>query len=769
MRPGGIPRGFAERRASRRSLVEENRAFLVEANHIPADPLGDPRGEPSVLLFHTSPAIRHDVERHVDAERAPCDHVPRDAGGKAGAAQGDLSNLVRMKMRKDDDRGHVGVARPSLLDRVPGHTMVRMKAAIEVHDGVEQSVPIVQVTSSMQGDGRSVPVNYERNRFAPSEQGPGVAQVAGAALQPDDARNRALQLLARQTAEGVVPRGEPHVRLLVANDLHRHVRIPLRAKGGDPVRPVQYDQTLIRASERRRGYYGRVSKDAGVPQAALESVRAALILPLVRNEAIDRDESQIGKSEPGGIAMRHDHREDYHREVFMPLVISALILFVLACGSASAAPWEPAALSDSLGAELDESEREAYNLFPDLPGFERARFFTNGSSYRAELALRDKSGSRVKRAGVTPRAWELTRLHVGIVERYRTGQTGDRARDAAAASQYWLALKFASRARYDVSKTLLEDLTAQGSSDPVGEEAAGTLSEVRQLAGSNRGLFLPGATYDRSGRTDLLVFAGYYGIWTGIAVPVYFESEDAQAYAAGLLVAPTASLLIANALSKDTEMGVGRALMISLGGNLGTWQGIGWSAMADARGHDVVGIGLLSGLGSIGAAALLTHEVRFTEGHGALTNAALVWGAWLGLVSGIAFDLEGDDLLRASLVGTDALVFGTAIGARNAQMSKGRVRLISLMGVVGTVFGFGIDLLAEEDDEETAFAIAGIGTVTGLIVGGNITRNHDRGKVFSARPCEAQEPRVSFGPRVRADWKATSPRLVPAFEVRAAF
>lgn len=86
------------------------------------------------------------------------------------------------------------------------------------------------------------------------------------------------------------------------------------------------------------------------------------------------------------------------------------------------------------------------------------------------------------------------------------------------------------------------------------------------------------------------------------------------------------------------------------------------------------------------------------------------------------------------LVASDGLVSGTAIGARKARMSEGRVRIISLMGVVGTVAGFGIDLLFEVDESSTAFSIAGIGSVAGLALGANMTKNYDRGKSLALAP-----------------------------------
>jgi hypothetical protein len=448
--------------------------------------------------------------------------------------------------------------------------------------------------------------------------------------------------------------------------------------------------------------------------------------------------------------------------------IAACVLAWLASGAAPArsAPWAPVALTDSLGAEIDSLERRSYGLFPDLDGFRTARTLTDGSGYRVEVSSGAGAEERTRSSKLSANAWEATRLHALAVERYRDlAPVPPSSEDEV---QYRLALRFASTSRYGVARALLEDLVERAEGTPLGDEVGRTRVEFDRILASDRALFLPRATHDQSGRTDLLVFSGFYGLWTGIAVPVWLDSEDAQVYAAGLLAAPPLALILASSASRGTEMGVGRAHVISLGGWLGTWQGVGWAAVSDVDGNQAVGIGLLSGLAGITAASVLTSEVHFSEGHGSLTGNSLLWGAWFGLVGGVLAGAEDDDLLRASLVGTDALVLGTAVGARNARMSKNRVRLISLLGVVGTAFGFGVDLLAEVDDEKAAFAVAGIGSVAGLVAGVNMTKDHDAGKDLSEAP-SAPEERWSVAPHAGVIPDPESGRPIPAMGVRVSF
>ena len=413
----------------------------------------------------------------------------------------------------------------------------------------------------------------------------------------------------------------------------------------------------------------------------------------------------------------------------------------------ASAAWIPAALSDSLGTEIDSRERDAYRLFPDVDGFVSARFEQNDGARRVTIERNEGGAVKRREARVSRESWEATRLHVELVERAtRSGSSPVPGGENEA--QYRLALRFAAQGRYDVARPLLEDLSARSLDEPFAAEVRATSDQVRQVAGTRRGLYSSHALFDQSGRADLLVFSGLYGIWAGVAVPIFFEADGSAAYAAGFLIAPGASILLASSLSAHSEMGVGRAAMISMGGWLGTWQGVGWSALGDADGNDVVGFGLVSGLAGITAASLVTNKVQFSEGHGVLTGQSWLWGGWFGLCAGIAGGLEGDARLRASLIGSDALVLGTAIAARNVRMSKNRARLITLAGIAGTAFGFGVVLLGEVDDDQAIFAIAGAGSAAGLALGAKTTRGYDRDRAFSSVEPAGDDWGIELTPRL---------------------
>lgn len=451
------------------------------------------------------------------------------------------------------------------------------------------------------------------------------------------------------------------------------------------------------------------------------------------NLPLDGIASQVRAADPNMLA--HPFPEAGRRASWETLIKLSLVLLLLPPARAAGAD-QPVELTPALGAEIDPHERDEYGLLPSIRGFSSARFLLDDHG-RYVLAYQyvDGTGTHDQRLRISTDTWEMTKLHARLVETYngRRGMPVESSQ-AEAEWQYRTALKYAARGRYDFSRLAINDLFDEFPESPVTRDAVEARESIVRLAGSTRGLFLPGSLFDRGGRTDLLIFAGYYGLWAGIATPAALSADSPQAYAVGLIFGAPLSLFVAHEMTKNTDMSQGRASMISLGGHLGTWQGIGWAAVSDAEGEVVVGAGLLAGLGGIAAAALLTRDANITDGHGALSGLSLPWGMWFGLVAGIIGGAEDEDLLTATLVGSDVFVLGTLVAARNNEMTRGRARLISLLGVAGAAFGFGLDLLAEVDSEEAAFAIAGAGSVAGLAVGVHVTRSYDAGRDLGMGP-----------------------------------
>jgi hypothetical protein len=376
-------------------------------------------------------------------------------------------------------------------------------------------------------------------------------------------------------------------------------------------------------------------------------------------------------------------------------------------------------LSVEVGTVLDPEDRERYHLFPDVPHFRTARVLARErGDYRLEVTVASGDRDRVLSREISVETLRLLRLHLWLTEAYQ-----DRRHAAGPLAEEerlrLVALRYAAFGRYDLVAELLDDLALRYPSQEQGRWAQDYLADVREMAADSRLPFQPlSLAHADSGRNDLKLFGGFYGLWLGIAVPIALEADSPEAFGVGLLLGGPLGWGTAAALSRNTDMTEGRASIISLGGWLGTWQGLGWSSLNDnLDGHQVVGYGVLGGLAGIAAASALTSKVEFTEGHGELTHSANLWGAWFGIVAGVLLDHQNDDLLRFALIGSDALVLGTGLATKGSPLKEKQVRLVNLAGLMGGVMGLGIILIAQPEDETGVMAILGLSSLTGLIVG----------------------------------------------------
>lgn len=394
---------------------------------------------------------------------------------------------------------------------------------------------------------------------------------------------------------------------------------------------------------------------------------------------------------------------------------------------------ELVALSDTIGTEIDAGERERYHLFPDLAGFQSAQIYKlAGEKYQLVYNAREEIGVRQKTRSLSARAIELTRHHLQLFDAYHAmAQNRQVERSMEALVLHKLILRYAAETRYTESKKLFDMFIQEFPEVKSDEHMQQLQTQIAQLAASKNGLFLKGSLMDQSGRTELLVFSGYYGLWAGIALPAALQADSPQAYALGLILGGPLAVALTHNITKEASISSGRATMISLGGHLGTWQGLGWAGVAEQPAHAIMGYGLLAGLAGIGAATAMTNHYDFSTGHAAVTNSSAHWGAWFGLVIAMLSDQEDKHLLRSMLISTDVAVLSTGLLAKNVKMSKARMRLIDLAGVIGTMIGFGVDMMIEVDNENTAFAIGGLGTISGLWAGTAMTRNYDQGKDIS--------------------------------------
>jgi len=411
------------------------------------------------------------------------------------------------------------------------------------------------------------------------------------------------------------------------------------------------------------------------------------------------------------------------------------LLAVLACTSPARAEFgsEPLVLTERIGLEVDAAERAQYHLLPDTEGFRSGTFYRSGPDavrFRYEI---ERDGKTEKRSLTLKREYfDLLRRHALLVEAYEDARRQPR-RLSEAESLQRLALRYAARGRYTIANDAMSDLAAEFPGDSVTVASAAAREDIASLSALRRALFLPGSLRDQSGRTDLLVFAGYYGLFLGIATPAAFDADEGREIAAGLLAAVPLTLGGTAFLTRNAEIGKGRAEMIALAGQFGTWQGLGWAATpeGDDNNKDVLKAGIFTGAGAIALTTLLTHGREIGEGHAAISSFAWTWGAWFGLVVAQLAGADGDEVLTPALIGSEALLGAALVGARGARVSRARTRLVSLLGIAGGAFGLGLYALGNNGNEERGFASVGVGSLAGLGLGTWLTRSYDRNRDLS--------------------------------------
>lgn len=262
-----------------------------------------------------------------------------------------------------------------------------------------------------------------------------------------------------------------------------------------------------------------------------------------------------------------------------------------------------------------------------------------------------------------------------------------------------------------------------------GTAAAARVPDVRRLV---RGT--PEA--EESGRTELLVFGTTYGAWLGIALPLSLEADGAEAYGLGLLLGAPAGFLAAKRYADARQPTEGQAGAIAFGGSWGTFQGFGWAevlglgdreeTVCGTFGCDTysesdestrVAAAVVGGLAGIGTGAWLARR-PISAGTAAAVTLSGLWGTWFGWGLPFLAGVDGDrELLTGMMMGGNVALLAAGLAAPRWQMSESRARLISLSGVIGALGGLGLVLIIQPDDEQVAVSFPLAGSVLGLAAG----------------------------------------------------
>lgn len=443
-----------------------------------------------------------------------------------------------------------------------------------------------------------------------------------------------------------------------------------------------------------------------------------------------------------------------------PLALAGALLAAPSAPLAAPGPGElPIELSASIGTQIDREERDRWGLFPGIPGFVSGTITRRDGHYSLHYEQETAGGTRQGSRRLSEESVAAAQRVIALGEEYellRTGMAGDPALEAAILRR--MALRYSLDQEHDLAVRLLE---AAERSDPdifARAQGARLLDGARLLAGTRSSLFRADPLRSGSGRNDLLLFSGYYGLWLGAAVPAALDADSPELYSAGLLIIPPATIGVAHLATRNRNISEAEATMIALGGNFGLWQGLGWSEVAADEfheGRDTVRWGLAAGLAGIALGAALSND-DMTEGHASLTDAGAWWGTWFGLLVAIA-DEAPDQAWKFSLIGGDLGVTAGYLGARNSRFTEGRVRILNMGGALGAVAGLGFMGLIRSDDDRVGAAALGVGSVTGALIALRATQP-------APRPSGSG---LTWSPRIQPH--RTVDGVVPALALAASF
>ena len=148
----------------------------------------------------------------------------------------------------------------------------------------------------------------------------------------------------------------------------------------------------------------------------------------------------------------------------------------------------------------------------------------------------------------------------------------------------------------------------------------------------------------------------------------------------------------------------------------------------DCEDGTVGSVAIAAGAAGLLFSALTASTFDPDAGDAALINSGAMWGTASGALFWASFDTDEDVLEPMILAGLNLGVVVGAVLSSRAEVSRGRVALIDLSGLGGTVAGFALGKAVDTNTERLShFAL--VGMATGLITGTWLTRFIDEPKL----------------------------------------
>lgn len=213
----------------------------------------------------------------------------------------------------------------------------------------------------------------------------------------------------------------------------------------------------------------------------------------------------------------------------------------------------------------------------------------------------------------------------------------------------------------------------------------------------------------RSGRVELAIWSGLHGVGLGFALPYSLGSDSPTAIGLTMMAAGPAAAWAGHTYARRVGLTRGQTRALEYGGDFAMWQAFGWAGVADTEAEETLAWGTVGLVGGAVGTALLTRDRDITPGQAGVFLSAANWGAWFGLVGAqmadVRRDVTGDETLATLLVSSAAGGLAGGVAATAWDPRDSRLAWINLGGVLGTAFGFGLDLVLQVEDDAAVWAI----------------------------------------------------------------
>ena len=254
-----------------------------------------------------------------------------------------------------------------------------------------------------------------------------------------------------------------------------------------------------------------------------------------------------------------------------------------------------------------------------------------------------------------------------------------------------------------------------------------------------------------AGRSKLIQWGNYAGTLFGFGVPVFFESEDDKAYLASAMLATPLGGLIAHSLSNHRWFEKGETDLITNGGLVGGLYGVAIPYLLDIEGLEnwtqakiYIASAMVGVPAGVWATSRLIRERPINQGQAHLITlgglVGSVYAAGITHLAGVDIEERPRPYVLAASLG---LPVGTYLGYKltgEEEYTIGRARLIILGAVVGALSGTGVLLLADFNEERTkSYVLANmLGAAAGMWYAHRFTRGWS--EKFASK--EGDEPAI---------------------------